>query len=72
MLYRVAAGTGLRASELSSLTPANFRIDRSTSAIVVRVAYSKQRRDDLQPIRSDLAALLRLWTLPGTPIRSSR
>jgi integrase len=61
MLYRVAAGTGFRVSELRSLTPASFRLDDDPPAIALHAASSKHRRDDVQPIRPDLAELLRGW-----------
>jgi len=59
VLYRVAAGTGFRAGECRSLTPASFRLDDDPPAIALRAASSKRRRDDVQPIRADLAELLR-------------
>ncbi len=61
MLYRLAAGSGLRAGELASLTPESFSLDGDNPAVIVSAAYSKRRRDDRQPIRPDLAALLRPW-----------
>jgi len=66
MLYRVAVGTGFRASELRSLTRASFNLDGDPPTVTVRAAYSKRRRDDVQPIRPDLAALLAPW-LAQTP-----
>jgi integrase len=64
MLYLVAAYSGLRASELSSLTPESFDLDNG--CIVVAAAHSKRRRIDRQPVRADLVELLRGW-LPGRP-----
>jgi integrase len=61
MLYRVAVGTGFRASELRSLTPASFRLDDDAPGVLLKAGSSKHRRDDLQPIRTDLAELLRKW-----------
>ncbi len=61
MLYRVAAGTGFRVGELASLTPASFHLDAAPPSIALRAASSKRRRNDLQPIRDDLAELLRGW-----------
>lgn len=61
MLYRIAAGTGYRASELRSLTPGSFHLDADPPAVVLRAAHSKHRHDDLQPIRDDLADLLTTW-----------
>jgi hypothetical protein len=61
VLYPVAAYTGLRESELASLTPESFDLDSNPPAVTVEAAYSKHRRKDTQPLRSDLAALLRDW-----------
>ena len=61
ILCQVAAGTGFRVSELHSLTPASFRLDDDPPVIALRAASSKRRQDDVQPIRPDLAELLRVW-----------
>ena len=61
MLYRVALGTGFRVSELASLMPNSFALDTDPPTVTVRAAYSKRRREDHQPIRMDLAELLRKW-----------
>ena len=61
MLYRVAAMTGLRASELASLTPASFDLNADPPTVTVQAACSKHRREDVLPIHSDLAARLRRW-----------
>ena len=70
-LYRTALGTGFRAAELTSLTPESFRLDDAPPAVVVAAAYSKRRREDVQPIRPDLAEALRPWLAtkaPGAPL----
>ena len=61
MLYRVAGGSGFRASELVSLTPRQFRLDDDPPSIVMPAAKSKRRRDEAQPIQVDLAESLRVW-----------
>ena len=61
MLYRIALGTGFRAAEIRSLTPRAFHLDDSPPTVTVAAAYSKHRRDDVQPIRPDLARALRSW-----------
>ena len=61
MLYRVAAMTGLRASELASLTPASFDLAADVPTVTLEAAYSKHRREDVQPLHPDLAARLRQW-----------
>jgi integrase len=64
MLYATAMGTGFRASELASLTPASFDLD--TCKVRVEAAYSKNRREAIQPIPADLADALRGY-LAGKP-----
>jgi len=61
MVYRLALGTGFRADELRSLKPASFDLDSDPPTVTVDAAYSKRRRQDVQPIRPDLAELLRPW-----------
>jgi len=61
MLYLVASETGFRAQELASLTPASFRLDGAAPTATVGAAYSKHKREDVQPIRPELATLLREW-----------
>ncbi len=59
--YRIAAGTGFRAGEVASLTPESFDFDERHPSVTVEAAYSKRKRCDVQPIRADLAAMLRRW-----------
>jgi len=59
MLYRLALGTGFRANELRSLTPESFALDAEPPTVSIEAAYSKHRHRDEQPIRRDLADLLR-------------
>jgi hypothetical protein len=60
-LYLVALGTGFRANELRHLTPAAFDLDSDPPTISVKAAYSKHRRDDVQPVRRELAEALCAW-----------
>ena len=55
MLYRFAVETGLRAGEIRSLTPASCDLDADEPTVTVAAAYSKHRREDVQPIRRDFA-----------------
>jgi integrase/recombinase XerD len=61
MLYRLALGTGFRASELASLTPESFKLDGDTPVVIARAGYTKNRTEAVQPMRRDLAELLRAW-----------
>ncbi len=68
ILYRVALGTGFRASELRSLTAASFDLDADPPTVTVEAVTSKRRKRDVQPIRRDLADALRPYLagkLPG-------
>jgi integrase len=61
VLYTLAANTGFRAGELSSLTPASFAFDASPPTVTVEAAFSKHRREDLQPLRPDVAEMMRQY-----------
>lgn len=64
MLYAVAAYTGLRASELASLTRECFRLEDEPPTVTVLAAYSKHRRQDVLPLHASLVAMLRPWLEP--------
>ncbi len=66
MLYRVAVETGLRVSELRSLTSESFELDAVPPTVTVLASYSKRRRTDVQPIPQALAEELKL-RLKGHP-----
>jgi integrase len=57
--YRVAAETGFRASEVSSLSPESFDLTANPPTVTVSAAYSKHKRMDVQPIRREFADSLR-------------
>ena len=79
VLYRLAVETGLRKGEIASLTPASFNLrDPEAATVAVAAAYSKHRRDDVVPLRADLAGVMaafiagkptdgRLFRLPDKP-----
>jgi site-specific recombinase XerD len=69
MLYLTASNTGLRNQELASLTPESFSLHGASPTVTVEASYSKHRRQDVQPIRQDLAELLREY-LKGKPAGS--
>jgi len=66
LVYAFAAATGLRANELRSLTPASFDLDSDPATVTLEAGCSKHRREDVQLIPDDLAAMLRPW-LAGRP-----
>jgi len=61
MLYTVAAYTGLRASELASLTPSSFQFAANPPTLTVAAGYSKRKRRDTVPLHPGLIARLRPW-----------
>ena len=65
MLYRMATMTGLRASELASLTSASLDLTADPPTVTVQAACSKHRREDVLPLHPDLAARLRQWLTQG-------
>ncbi len=69
--YAVALGTGFRADELRSLTPERFQLDGDPPTATVPAGYTKNGREEVQPLPPALAARLRPWlaTLPpGRPV----
>lgn len=59
LLYATAAGTGFRASELASLTPAHFNLNDGSPVVALRAEDAKNRTAASQPIPQDLADELR-------------
>jgi integrase len=74
MLYLVAAWTGYRRRELSSLTRKSLILDSETPMLCVQAAYSKRRRDDVVPLHGYVVERLKIWlqtvnsTSPDTPL----
>lgn len=58
-LYLLAMETGLRANELRNLTLHDLHLDADPPSIVVRAAYSKNRKEDVIPVRAHVAEALR-------------
>lgn len=61
VLYLVALTTGLRASELASLTPQSFDTAADTPTVTVAAGYSKHRRQDTLPLHPAVVPTLRDW-----------
>jgi integrase len=66
VIYTLAMYTGFRASELASLTPGSFDLDAEPPTVTVNADCSKHRPEDVQPLRRDVAELLRPY-LAGRP-----
>jgi integrase/recombinase XerD len=58
LVYRLAATSGLRAGEIRSLRVGSFDLESDTPTVTVQAAYSKRRRDDVQPIPQETAEAL--------------
>ncbi len=65
-LYMAAAGTGLRASELASLTPASFDLVAKPPVVRVQAADTKNRKEAELPLTAEVAAVLRRY-IAGKP-----
>lgn len=61
MAYMLAAYTGFRAHELSTVAPESFAFEGDRAELSVDAGYSKRRKKDTQPLRSDLAQIVRTW-----------
>lgn len=59
--YLLKAHTGFRNHETASLTPQSFDLDAEPPTVTVAAAYSKHRREDVQPILPELAETIRPW-----------
>jgi len=71
LLYLFAAETGLRASEIRSLTRSSFDFDSEPSTVTVAARYAKNRRRDVQPLRPEMADLMKARLancLPKAPV----
>lgn len=61
MLYILGFNSGLRCSELASLTPESFSLAGDSPCVTVEAAYSKRRRKDVQPLSHEIANILAQW-----------
>ena len=66
VVYYVALGSGLRASEIGSLKPESFDLDSEPPIVVVAAHVSKHGKRDEQPLQPDLVPILRDY-LDGKP-----
>ena len=61
MLYTVALGTGLRASECASLTPRSFKLNAVPPVVNLAAAEEKNKKGSDLPIPADLVERLGKW-----------
>ena len=73
-LCRLAVETGLRSSEMRSLTWTSFDLEAQPPTVSVQAAYSKRRRLDVLPLKRSTARSLQSWRATiaadgaGTPV----
>ncbi len=70
-IYILSYMTGLRRSELASLTPESFSLTSEQPILTVEAAHSKHRRKDVLPLHPELVAMLCEWLAdvePSTPL----
>ncbi len=65
-LYATALATGLRASELASLTPRHFELDAEVPLVHIKAKNEKARRGDVIPLPPELVTVMRSW-FPKVP-----
>ncbi len=65
LLYKLAVATGLRKNELRTLKVSAFDFDNKT--LTVETCYSKHRRKDILPLKSDLAKELHSYLANKLP-----
>ncbi len=61
MLYVLGLTSGLRASELASLTWQLLDLNAVEPTITVKAGYTKNRKETTLPLRRDIAGLFRQW-----------
>jgi len=60
-IYLISYYTGLRRSEIASLTPESFDLESVPPTVCIAATISKHRRSDVLPIHPELTELLREW-----------
>jgi len=71
LLYRLAVESGLRNSELRSLTASSFDLGGKPPTVTVLAAHSKRRREDVLPLRLELVEDLREHLSSKMPVATA-
>ena len=71
MLYIIAVYTGLRRSEIASITPMSFAFDSDPPTVTVEAGYSKRRQKDVLPLRRDFAVRLQTWISANPKLKAT-
>jgi len=61
VLYLVAVNSGLRVSELASLTEQSFDFTDAGATLTIEAGDAKNRKDGQLPLRTDVADIVRAW-----------
>jgi len=61
MLYVLGLTSGLRASELASLTWLSMDLDTTEPTVTIKAGYTKNRKETTLPLRQDIAGLFKQW-----------
>lgn len=61
IVYILACYTGFRRNEIGSVTAHSFNFESDPPTLTVEAGYSKRRRTDVMPLRSDLAKRIQDW-----------
>ncbi|MDZ4848411.1 MAG: site-specific integrase [Pirellulaceae bacterium] len=61
ILYILACYTGFRRNELGSITERSFNFESKPPQLTVAASFSKRRKNDVIPLRSDLAERIQGW-----------
>lgn len=69
VLYLVGAYTGYRRNEIGSITVQSFNFESAPPTLTVEAGYSKRRRRDVLPLRSDFAEQIKMWLDSKGPLR---
>jgi len=60
-IYIISFMTGLRRTEIASLTPRSFNLDSDPPTLTVKATVSKHRKKDVLPLHPELVTMLRVW-----------
>ena len=66
-IYVLSNMTGLRRTELASLTPSSFKLQVHPATLTVAAKNSKHRKLDVLPLHPDLIVMLREWLVAFGP-----
>ncbi len=61
IIYIIAASTGYRRGEISSLTLSSFEFDAKPPHVTVEASYSKRRKKDVQVLSAEVVEKIREW-----------